>query len=49
LEKVDAFKKNLREKDSIDRKNELERYLNESIVDGGDLIDILVWWKINSS
>ena len=31
-----AFKKHLRENDTIDRKNELERYLNESVVDGDD-------------
>jgi len=49
LARADAFKKHLREKDTIDRKNELERYLNEFVVDGDDQLDILVWWKINSS
>jgi len=49
LARADAFKKHLREKDTIDRKNESERYLNESVVDGDDQLDILVWWKINSS
>jgi len=45
LARVDAFKEHLREKDTIDRKNELERYLNEFVVDGDDQLDILVWWK----
>nr|KYP42980.1 Putative AC9 transposase [Cajanus cajan] len=33
----------------IDRKNELERYLNETCIDVDDTFDILVWWKQNSS
>jgi len=49
LARANAFKKHLREKDTIDRKNKLERYLNEYVVDGDDQFDILVWWKINSS
>ena len=49
MARANAFKKHLREKDTIDRKNELERYLNESVVDGDDQLDILVWWKINTS
>ncbi|KAK7331047.1 hypothetical protein VNO77_25257 [Canavalia gladiata] len=44
-----AFKQHLREKSSIDDKNELDRYLAESCVDGDDKFDVLLWWKQNSS
>lgn len=46
----DAFKQHLREQDSINEKNELERYLrSEPCIDEGDKFDILLWWKQNSS
>ena len=36
----------LREKDTTNKRTELERYLNESFVDGDDQLDILIWWTI---
>lgn len=49
LARADAFKKHLMEKSSIDRKNELERYLDEACVVGNDKFELLVWWRQNSS
>lgn len=47
--RADAFKQHLREKDPIDNRNELERYLSEPCIDEGEKFDILLWWKHNSS
>ena len=45
-----AFKSHLKKKDTIEAKNELERYLNEPCIDHeGDTYDVLGWWKMNSS
>jgi len=49
LTRANAFKKHLREKYTVYRKNELERHLNEFVVNGDDKLNILDWWKINSS
>jgi len=42
LARVYAFKKHLREKGTRGRKSELEMYLNESVIDGDDQLDILI-------
>ena len=45
----DAFKTHLREKNSIEAKHEVEKYLAEGVVDAGDAFDVLDWWKSNIS
>ena len=44
-----AFRSHLRQRDTIEAKNELERYLNEACVDEDDNYDVLAWWKLNES
>ena len=44
-----AFKSHLKEKDSIEAKNEFERYLAEPCIDADDSFSVLEWWKVNSS
>ena len=39
----------MKEKDTIEAKNELERYLNEACVDEENNFDVLAWWKLNGS
>ncbi|CAK8532746.1 unnamed protein product [Lathyrus sativus] len=45
--RIEAFKEHLKQKDSIDKKNDLERYLDDKYVDDSNS-DILMWWKQNS-
>ena len=40
-----AFRSHLRDKDTIEAKNELDKYLNEPCVDEEDSYDVLAWWK----
>lgn len=48
LARADAFEQHLKEKDSIDKQNELERYLEEANIKIPNF-DILLWWKQNST
>uniref|UniRef100_A0A6N2KMT4 BED-type domain-containing protein n=1 Tax=Salix viminalis TaxID=40686 RepID=A0A6N2KMT4_SALVM len=44
------FKRHLQEEDSVENKNEVERYLNDGCEDlDDDKLDILGWWKVNAS
>ena len=44
------FKRHLQEEDSVENKNEVERYLIDGCEDpNDDKLDILGWWKINAS
>jgi hypothetical protein len=44
------FKRHLQEDDSVENKNEVERYLVDGWEDpNNDKLDILGWWKINAS
>ncbi|MCI26300.1 zinc finger BED domain-containing protein ricesleeper 1-like, partial [Trifolium medium] len=43
-----AFKNFLKEINSIDKKNELEKYLDEPNFDDDGNFDLLLWWKENS-
>jgi len=44
------FKRHLQEDDSVENKNEVERYLVDGCEDpNDDKLDILGWWKINAS
>ena len=38
-----AFKSDLKEKDSIETKNKVKRYLNKSCIDADDGFSILKW------
>ena len=44
-----AFRSHLKKKDTIEAKNEVERYLHEACEDEEDNFDILTWWKQNAS
>ena len=44
-----AFRSHLKKKDTIEAKNEVERFLNEACVDEDESFDILAWWKVNAS
>ncbi|XP_057436087.1 zinc finger BED domain-containing protein RICESLEEPER 2-like [Lotus japonicus] len=44
-----AFLQHLKEKNSIEERNELERYLGEAIEKSEEKFDLLLWWKHNSS
>jgi hypothetical protein len=48
LARAEAFKQHLKQKESVVKKNELERYLDEERADDDVSFDILVWWKQNS-
>ena len=39
----------LKEKDSIEAKNEVEKYLAKLCIDVDDDFNVLEWWKVNSS
>jgi hypothetical protein len=42
------FKRHLQEEDSVENRNEVERYLVDGCEDlNDDKLDILGWWKIN--
>jgi len=44
------FKRHLQEEDSVENRNEIERYLIDGFGDpNDDKLDILGWWKINAS
>jgi hypothetical protein len=44
------FKRHLLEEDSVENRNEIERYLVDGCEDpNDDKLDILGWWKINAS
>jgi len=44
------FKRHLQEEDSVENRNEVERYLVDGCEDpNDDKLDILGWWKINAS
>ncbi|KAG5247692.1 zinc finger BED domain-containing protein [Salix suchowensis] len=44
------FKRHLQEEDSVENKNEVERYLNDGCEDpDDDKLYILGWWKVNAS
>jgi len=44
------FKRHLQEEDSVENRNEVERYLIDGCEDpNNDKLDILGWWKINAS
>jgi len=44
------FKRHLLEEDSVENRNEVERYLVDGCEDpNDDKLDILGWWKINAS
>jgi hypothetical protein len=44
------FKKHLQEEESVENRNEVERYLVDGCEDpNDDKLDILGWWKINAS
>ena len=47
--RIEAFKSHLKARDSIEAKNEVERYLAEACVDGDDSFDVLDWWKCSVS
>jgi hypothetical protein len=38
----------LKEINSVDKKNELEKYLDEPNFDDDGNFDVLLWWKENS-
>ena len=44
-----AFRSHLKQKDTIEAKNELEKYLNKACVDEDDNYDVLGWWKLDES
>ena len=44
-----AFRSHLKKKDTIEAKNEVERFLNEACVDEDENFNILDWWKLNAS
>ncbi|KAF5199323.1 Zinc finger bed domain-containing protein daysleeper [Thalictrum thalictroides] len=46
---VSRFQKHLEEKEDLTSKSEVERYLGEHCEKGGDVFDILDWWKNNST
>ncbi|KAL3643109.1 hypothetical protein CASFOL_013924 [Castilleja foliolosa] len=41
----DEIRAKLKRKNSVDSSNDLERYLNDGIEEGGPDFDILLWWK----
>jgi hypothetical protein len=44
------FKRHLQKEESVENKNEVERYLNDGCEDPDDeKLDILGWWKVNGS
>ncbi|XP_058783447.1 zinc finger BED domain-containing protein RICESLEEPER 1-like [Vicia villosa] len=45
--RTDAFKKHLKEKDTIENHNELEKYLSDSCCEDVENFNILNWWKEN--
>ncbi|XP_050878392.1 zinc finger BED domain-containing protein RICESLEEPER 1-like [Lathyrus oleraceus] len=45
--KDDVFKQHLKDKDTIDKQNELERYVNDPCGNDNDRSSILTWWKLN--
>jgi len=47
--RAEAFKQHLKEKDTIDRNNELERYLVDACSNDTEKFDILTWWKQNGA
>ncbi|KAI4357327.1 hypothetical protein L6164_001283 [Bauhinia variegata] len=46
---TNAFRSHLKERDSIEQRNELERYLVEGCEDGNENFDVLAWWKANAA
>lgn len=44
-----AFKQHLKEKDTIDNQNELEKYLGDPCWRDAEKFNILKWWKENST
>lgn len=47
--RAEAFKQHLKEKDTNDRNNELERYLDDACSNDTEKFDILTWWKQNGA
>ncbi|CAL5199374.1 unnamed protein product [Lathyrus oleraceus] len=45
--RANAFKKHLKEKDTIENENELEKYLGDPCCGEGENFSILNWWKEN--
>ena len=46
--RADAFKRHLKEKETIENQNELEKYLGDPCCgDGEENFNILNWWKMN--
>ncbi|KAL3654757.1 hypothetical protein CASFOL_000543 [Castilleja foliolosa] len=45
----DEIRARLKRKNSVDSLNDLERYLNDGIEEGGPDFDILLWWKGKSA
>ncbi|MCI34918.1 hypothetical protein A2U01_0056139, partial [Trifolium medium] len=43
----DKYKQHLKQKDTVEQQNELERYLSDPAVDDEAKFDILTWWKQN--
>ena len=44
-----AFRSYLKKKDTIEAKNEVERFFNEACVNEDENFNILAWWKVNAS
>ncbi|KAL3637488.1 hypothetical protein CASFOL_018656 [Castilleja foliolosa] len=45
----DEIRAKLKRENSVDSSNDLERYLNDGIEEGGSDFDILLWWKGKAS